>query len=318
MPVGTEWLRKKRVRRHGGGESVTDRVALLEAVLDSRPEGVALLDADGQLVFWNCAAEAITGYSRMEILSRPIPAPLAGLFGKAAADGIPAAGAPDSTRRALLTAQHKLGHELQALAQCAILRDAAGERIGVSIFFHLAQRLDALAHGENETEEAESSQADFEERLHFEFDDFSRGGPPFGILWVGVDQAEELRKTHGAAACRAMREKVRHALAQGLRPGEQMGCWGDSGFLVIAHERCADMLAAHAQTLVGLARIADFRWWGDRVSVTVSIGAAQADCADESALTQLLEGARHAMEDSNLAGGNRATLAAKGSVCSPS
>jgi len=29
-----------------------------------------------------------------------------------------------------------------------------------------------------------------------------------------------------------------------------------------------------AQALAALARTADFRWWGDRLSITVSIGAA--------------------------------------------
>ena len=298
---------------------MADRVALLEAALDSRPEGVALFDAGGHLAFWNCAAEVITGYSKMEILSRPVPAPLAVLLAEPGSDdSMPAVRGPDSPRRALFVARHKLGHELRAMVHCAILRDAAGERVGAAVFFHLAQKLDALSQSEEQPEEVESSQVDFEERLHFDFDDFARGGPPIGILWIGVDQAEELRRTHGAAACRAMREKVRHALAQGLRPGEQMGCWGDAEFLVIAHEPNTEMLAAHARNLVGLARIADFRWWGDRVSITVSIGAAQAGCADEQALKQLLEGARHAMETSNHAGGNRATIAARGSACSQS
>ena len=75
-----------------------------------------------------------------------------------------------------------------------------------------------------------------------------------------------------------MLDKVRHALAQGLRPAEEMSRWGDDEFLVVAHEHSAEMLAAHARTLAGLARTADFRWWGDRVSLTVSIGAAQAGC----------------------------------------
>jgi len=292
---------------------------LFEAALESLPEAAALLDADGQFVFWNCAAEAITGYSKMEIISRPVPASLAVLLAEpASVEGVPVAGVAGSTRKALFVARHKLGHELQTIAHCTSLRNAGGERIGTAIRFHLAQRLVALSNGASETEEVEANRVDFEERLHLEFDDFARGGPPFGILWISVDQAKELRKTHGAAACHAMREKVRHALAQGLRPGEQIGSWGDVEFLVITHERTLDTLTSHAQTLVGLARVADFRWWGDRVSVTVSVGAGQVECADGNALDELLERTRCAMEASNLAGGNRATLAARGSVCSQS
>ena len=108
------------------------------------------------------------------------------------------------------------------------------------------------------------------------------------------------------------------ALAQGLRPAEEAGRWGDDEFLIISHERTAEMLAAHAQALAGMARTADFRWWGDRVSITVSIGAAQA-CHDRNeGLAQLLESAQNAMESSIHAGGNCITSAAGGQKCLPS
>jgi GGDEF domain-containing protein len=77
------------------------------------------------------------------------------------------------------------------------------------------------------------------------------------------------------------------------------------------------MLAAHAQMLDGLARTADFRWWGDRISITVSIGAAQADPSDATeTLIQLLKRAREAMEASSREGGNRVTAAVSNSAAS--
>jgi PleD family two-component response regulator len=72
----------------------------------------------------------------------------------------------------------------------------------------------------------------------------------------------------------------------------------------------------HAQVLAGLARTADFRWWGDRVSLTVSIGAAQAQIA--GTLADLLEGAKAAMFSSYQSGGNRITAAPEGDKCSRS
>ena len=101
-----------------------------------------------------------------------------------------------------------------------------------------------------------------------------------------------------------MLDKVQRALAQGLRPAEEMGRWGDEEFMMISHERTPEMLGAHAQVLAGLARTADFRWWGDRVSLTVSIGAAQACHDRDEGLAQLLERAQKAMESSIHAGGN--------------
>jgi GGDEF domain-containing protein len=113
-----------------------------------------------------------------------------------------------------------------------------------------------------------------------------------------------------------MLTKVEKALAQGLRPAEYLGRWGEDEFLVISHERTPAMLAAHAQKLAGHARTADFRWWGDRISVTVSIGAAQAE--KTTALPDLLGKARAAMTSSSLGGGNQITSAPGGAACLPS
>jgi diguanylate cyclase (GGDEF)-like protein len=113
-----------------------------------------------------------------------------------------------------------------------------------------------------------------------------------------------------------MLEKVERAMANGLRPGEQVGRWGEDEFLVISHERTPEMLAEHAQVLAGLARTADFRWWGDRISLTVSIGAAQA--GNSGTLKELLERAQAAMLESIHAGGNHVTHAREGHSCLPS
>jgi diguanylate cyclase (GGDEF)-like protein len=148
------------------------------------------------------------------------------------------------------------------------------------------------------------------------FDDFTNGGLAFGVLWITVDQARTLLKTHGVSACDSMLAKVERVLVQGLRPSEHLGRWGDDEFLVISHERTPALLAVHAQALAGLARTADFRWWGDRVSLTVSIGAAQAESA--TTLADLLERAKTAMFTSFRAGGNRTTPAPEERSCLPS
>ena len=191
-------------------------------------------------------------------------------------------------RRALVHAQHKLGHAVPAITRVLVLRDGLGGRIGAAALFHPAESLDALPHGATADASVEASRAEFEERLQTEFDDFLRGGPAIGAIWIGVDQAPWLRKTHGAAACHEMLDKVRRAVAHGLRPTEQIGAWGDDEFLVLSHERNAEMLEAHARMLTGMARTADFRWWGDRVSLTVSMGAAQASAEEGETLARLL------------------------------
>jgi len=297
---------------------MTDRTELLEAAFDCLPEGMGLFGGEDEVVFWNQAAQGITGYPTVELLGRQLPECLEPLL--AAGSGKEESRSPAARaegRRSLVQARHRLGHAVPVIARSLALRNGLGERIGAALLFHPAESLDALPQGESNTDQGVAeSRADLEERLQTEFDDFARGGSPLGVLWISVDQAEELRKTHGAAACNAMLEKVRHALSQSLRPAEEMGRWGDDEFLIVAHERSAGMLAAHAQMLAGRARTADFRWWGDRISITASIGAAQAGSDAAETLVQLLKRAREAMEASSREGGNRVTAAVSNSAAS--
>ncbi|HEY1159862.1 MAG TPA: diguanylate cyclase [Terracidiphilus sp.] len=297
---------------------MTDRTELLEATLGSLPEGIALADEEGRVVFWNGAAEAITGHLGAGLLGRPVRETLESLIVGGARqwtvqtdeEAIPGHGS-------LVQVRHRLGHDFPVMARKLVLRDGLGGRIGMAVVFHPAESLDALPRGETgESQGVEESQAELEDRLGALFDDFSQSGMPFGVLWITVDQAHELRKTHGAGACEAMRERVERALAQGLRCAENLGRWGEDEFLVISHERTPAMLAVHAQMLAGLARTADFRWWGDRISLTVSIGAAQAQ--QSGTLVDLLERAKAAMSSSFHAGGNQITSAPEGQSCLPS
>lgn len=305
---------------------MTDRAELVEAALDSLPNGIALLRVGGQVAFWNRAAEAITGHPGGDLLGRPVHDVLEAVIAGGArqwnsrTDGQAPAG-----RGLLIQMRHRLGHGLPAMVRVLALRDGLGVQIGTAAVFHPAASLDALPHGvgsEGVGERAgveagvEASQARLQDRLQAAFEDFERGQVPFGVLWITVDQAHELRKTHGANACEEMLKKVEYALASGLRPGEDAGRWGENEFLVVSHERTTEMLAVHAQALAGLARTADFRWWGDRVSLTVSIGAAQADAVDT--LAHLLERAQKSMTLSIHAGGNRITPAPGRLACSPS
>jgi PAS domain S-box-containing protein/diguanylate cyclase (GGDEF)-like protein len=302
----------------GGGEArMPDRTELLEAALDSLPEGVALIDAEGLVAFWNRSAEAITGYAAVNLVAHPASGVLKPLLiSQHPGEEEPCLGAQPGSG-ALVHLKHKLGHDVPAMMRALVLRDGLGGRIGLAAIFHPAQSLDELPHGEcSEGSTIEASQAEFEDRLLAAFDDFRHGGESFGVLWLTVDQAHDLRKTHGMQACNGMLEKVEHVLANGLRPAERMGRWGDDEYLILSHERTPEMLAAHAQVLAGLARTADFHWWGDRVSITVSIGAAQAE--REGSLSGLLERAKAAMSSSFHGGGNQIILAPGGNTCSPS
>lgn len=297
---------------------MTDRAVLVEAALDAYAEGLALLDLEARVVFWNRAAEIMTGYCGADLLGRRIPDGLEPLTLCRDYETNPEPrNGPRPGRGSLVHAQHKLGHDVPAIARRVILRDGLGERVGMATVFHPGEPLAALPHGEtSDGADVLQSQVELEDRLTAEFEAFLEESLPLAVLWICVDQGRELRKTHGSRASETMLESVERALANGLRPGEEVGRWGDDEFLILSHEISEDVLAHHAQNLAGMARTADFRWWGDRISLTVSVGAATAE--NEETLAQMLERARGAMLESAAAGGNQITLSPGRLPCSQS
>ena len=208
-----------------------------------------------------------------------------------------------ATHSVLVNMRHHLGHTIPAMLRNISLRDDLGKRIGTVLLFRPAEELDSIPHGDRvEGVGLGGSQAELEDRLEAAFHEWRTIQTPFGLLWITVDQAGQMRRTHGRDACEAMLRVVEHRLAQGLRPTELIGRWGSDEFLVLSHERTAEMLLKHGEHLAGLARTAEFRWWGDRVSLTASIGTAQA--LEGDTLSRLMLEAQQAMHASLYAGGN--------------
>lgn len=293
---------------------MANRSELVEATLDALPSGVALVDPGGRLAFWNRTADHITGHTSADLIGRQVPEALEPLLAIAQEEDI-AANSVEAAQAVPVIARHKDGHHLALNARLIVLRDDLGQRIGLAVIFRSAASLETLPRGESgEAAAVKKSQSDLEERLEEVYEEFSTKRTPFGLVWINADQGHDLRKTHGAPACEAMLEEFESAILSVIRPGEEMGRWGEDEFLVLVHEPSAEALNAHAQRFAGAARIAQFRWWGDRIGLTASVGAAQA--CEEDSLAQLLDRAREAMHASMRAGGNHVTLAPEVRSCS--
>jgi diguanylate cyclase (GGDEF)-like protein len=296
---------------------MSDRIELLEAALDSLSEGFAVFDLNQRVSFWNLSAASITGFASVQIIGRPLPESLQGLLAPDTTDVSGKKAHSDPAHAAVVHLRHENLQDVAVHAQMHVLRNGLGRRTGIAVSFHPTRGLDAIAHGEStDSEQLKQSQSDIEERLLSSFEAFTKKKENLGVLWIMLDQGEQVRQTHGAKACEGMLDVTERMLALGLHPDEFIGRWGDSEFLVLSHEPNAEVLASHAFTLVGLARTADFRWWGDRISVTVSIGAAQAEHGEP--LPNLLSRAKHAMHASLHAGGNHVTNSRGGDACLPS
>jgi len=277
------------------GGVTTDLTEILEAALGAFEEGIAVLDADSRVLFWNHAAAAISGYQSAEMIARELPG---GFFHE---DPHPQTHHDFGFAEWPLPVHlhHHQGYTFPAMLRRTALRNSLGKRSGTLLRFHSTDEIDVLPHGETEEDgvldhHIQQSQASLEEMLNAAWREWRSAAAPFGLMWLTVAQAATLRRTHGRDACEAMLGIVERTLLHGLGHAEMLGRWGAHEFLVLCHEQTAEMLEARARHLRETASTAEFRWWGDRIAISVSIGAAQAE--EDEALSNLLSRAREKMQ----------------------
>ncbi len=283
---------------------MTCHVELLEATLNHIDEAIVVLDEQSNVLFWNKAATDFTGYSSQDVIAQPLP----DLYRVDPVSPDASAPAADAPLRSLtlVTLTHKLGHALPGMLRRLPLHSVLDQPSGQALFFYPIEAMDTPARSRsNHPIDVERTQANTQDRLEAAHHQWLTHRLPLALLWISIDQAEALRISHGSDACEAMLRTVERTLARQMQPAEIIGRWGEYEFLVIAHERSNDNLLEHAQRLVGIARTADFRWWGDRVELTASIGISVA--AEGLTLQALLSNARTAMHSATYAGGNQVT-----------
>jgi len=118
---------------------MADRAELVEAALEVDREGLALLDQTDRVVFWNGAAESITGYAGAQVLGRQIPGPLQVLTNCLVSE-LDDKNHP-SVRGAVVHAQHRRGHDLPVMARRVVLRDGSANASGRQQYFTVPNRV---------------------------------------------------------------------------------------------------------------------------------------------------------------------------------
>jgi diguanylate cyclase (GGDEF)-like protein len=125
---------------------------------------------------------------------------------------------------------------------------------------------------------------------------------PFGVLCIQLNQLDSLRATHGLDAADAILNVVAHTLRNGLDSQDFLGRWGDDHFLAIVADHEDGALLTTAKRLRRLAQFCEVTWWGDQLSVTVSLGGTVLDPAET--VESLLERTGNALKQARATGGN--------------
>jgi diguanylate cyclase (GGDEF)-like protein/PAS domain S-box-containing protein len=245
------------------------------------------VDTDRRILYWNHAAQAISGYSASEVIGRccsdnvlchvdetgrslcKSDCPLS----QSMSNGV--------RRKADVYMRCKDGHRLAVSVRVVPILDADNRALGaVEVFSDIALRktlerrnqelkkmayLDPLTHLAN--------RRFLDAKLRHALDELALFGRHFGVLLIDLDRFKRVNDSFGHSAGDTVLEHVARTISVALRAGDTVGRWGGEEFLAILPD------ADHHQTrLLGercrvLLRNSFVPVAETTVSVTASIGA---------------------------------------------
>jgi diguanylate cyclase (GGDEF)-like protein/PAS domain S-box-containing protein len=287
---------------------------IYRTVLESLHTGVYLVDRERRIVFWNDGAERITGHRRHDVLGRfcrdNILVHCDENNKQLCGDACPLTEVmrDGHSREAEVYLLHRDGHRVAVLVRAVPIRDGHGAVIGAAESF--SERDSAVSperrscsmasQGKTDDKTGLPDHAFTESLLRESLVLFKNQSLPFGVIRIQVDQLQEFKAQHGQGAADSILRVVAETLKNTLRRDDMLGRWAEDQFLAIL-PFCSSLekLAARWQGVVNSSGIP---WWGDHLSVTISIGGTRYQAEDtlESILQRTLQALQHSMAE----GGN--------------
>jgi diguanylate cyclase (GGDEF)-like protein/PAS domain S-box-containing protein len=262
-------------------------VARYTPLLDQMFDAVYLVDRQRRVVYWNAAAERLTGYARDDVINRSCAD---NLLCHVDQDGqllcndlCPLArtmyeGQP---RQDDIYVHHKDGHRVPVTVRCSPLRDDRGEVIGAmevfsdnSVLHNLQQRVataEQLALVDSLTGLANRRHAEL--LLNAHLDELRRYGTAFAVILADVDEFKPINDTFGHLLADRVLAMVAGTLARNLRPFDTVARWGGDEFLAVLRAIDATTLATVGERLLKLVASSYLDIQGQQVAVTISLGA---------------------------------------------
>jgi len=293
---------------------------LYKSVLESLPTGVYVVDPQRRIVFWNDGAEKISGYLRQEAIGRRCADEL--LMHCDANDAVLCGDTcplletmhDGRTRHVDVFLRHKDGQRVPVRIDAVPLRNQDGAVVGAVECFterevQACGGVDVHQFGMHHSVHS-AAELPTPQRilacLEAEIADFQTEHIPFGVLSIRVDSLEEIQRANGRYALGGVMSMVARTLAANLGPNDIVGRWSDGCFVAIIRHCATDSLVRFAGLLKRLVRVTAIPWWGDQLSVTVSMGGSIV--RGEDTPEALVARAEQALQTATEAGGDRVAV----------
>jgi diguanylate cyclase (GGDEF)-like protein/PAS domain S-box-containing protein len=274
--------------------SIFDDPDIYRDILDHLQIGVSVVDLQKRIVFWSDGAEQITGYSRIEVLGHQCTDNILQHctqtrcelcteqcpMGAALHDGKPVEN--------LTFIHHKSGYRTQVHTWAVPLRDKNNNLIGVVQTFEGEAAVHGPDPGDRNLQEhgwldevtGLLNQAMMQSHLRETLGTFNELGIPFAIISVDVPELEQFRIRYGQGAARSILQVMARTLKNSVWPTDFLGRWSEARFLAILMGCSQEALHAVSGRVARMLSSATIMWWGEELSVRVSLGRAAVQPGD--------------------------------------
>ena len=286
-------------------------------LLDRLDDCVYFVDRDRRLLFWNKAAEELTGFARSDVVGRRCPDNIlchADVNGRVlCSDSCPlehvmATGKSDEVDVFL---HHKDGHRMPVRVKSFPILDKQGRAVGaVEVFNDRTARIEQTERIKELERLALVDQLTrlpnrrhFDEHLGHRLAEWQRHGRPFGVLMMDVDLFKQVNDECGHLLGDAILKLVARTLQANCRSFDIVARWGGEEFGAIISHVNAQQMVVVAEKFRAMVAASDLRLPDQALGITISVGAAAAQ-ADDTAMT-LLKRADQALYQAKHEGRNR-------------
>ncbi|MFZ2630950.1 MAG: GGDEF domain-containing protein [Desulfosalsimonadaceae bacterium] len=256
-------------------------------ILDHVPIGIYMTDRERKIIFWNKAAEIITGYTSDEVIgsfcSRNILMHIDELGNNLCKGACPLARAlsDGASQEQEVFLHHRDGHRVSVNVHVFPLKDQEGKIAGAAEIFTNTNPITDMQSRIRKLEKVAMLDplSNLPNRLHMEselklrFNEFLRYGHSFGVLFLDIDHFKKFNDTWGHDAGDKVIQTVAATLRSASRPFDIFGRWGGEEFVGIILKVDPDNLAMIANRYRQLIEKSFIPLDKMTIGITVSIGA---------------------------------------------
>lgn len=265
-----------------------------DLLLDHIYDGVYYVDPDRQILYWNKAAERISGYKREEIVGNFC---FNNYLRHINEDGLELCfhGCPlnatmqdGEPREALVFLHHKDGYRVPVHVRVSPVRNETGQIIGgVEVFSEYTEAIDTINFLEKYKQESFTdpllgigNRRYGDTVLQSRHHELRQTGVPYAVAFIDLDDFKNVNDQYGHAAGDDLLRMIAQAISKAVREPDTVVRWGGDEFLVILPKVGEESLMPILKRVLLLVTTSELNLMGEVVRIKVSIGATAATAQD--------------------------------------